>query len=162
MPRTVEVTHQCWIDAPPSKVRAQFADIQHHIDANVHPNLRFELLAQEPHRARFVQHVRLLGMWQRDLFDRTIDEDGGIHDVSIQGFNKGGTIDISFAPGAEGGREGTKASVTIRLTTPPLMGWLAPLLKKQVLRETIAAVQQDKQDIEHHYQPSGAMAAAMA
>ena len=162
MPRLVEVKHQCWIDAPPAKVRSQFADIQHHIDANVHPNLRFELLVQEPRRARFVQHVRLLGMWQRDLFDRTIDEDGTIHDVSIDGFNKGGTIDISFAPGSEGGREGTQASVTIRLTTPPLMGWLAPLLKKQVLRETIAAVEQDKRDIEGGYRPSVAMTAAMA
>lgn len=162
MPRFVEVRHDCWIDAPPAKVRAQFADIQHHIDANVHPNLRFELLAQEPHRARFRQDVRLLGMWQRDLFDRVIDEDGSIHDESIHGFNKGGTIDISFAPKAEGGREGTRVDIVIRLPTPPLLGWLAPLLRKQVLRETMIAVQQDKQDIENVYQTRGEMTHAVA
>src|SRR5438876_8268328 len=104
MPRTVEVRHQQWIDASPAVVRSQFADLQHHIDANVHPNLRFEVLAQEPRRARFRQQVKLLGFWQTDLFERVIDEDGTMHDVSIDGFNKGGTLDFTFTPKREGGR----------------------------------------------------------
>lgn len=162
MPRTVEVKHQLWIGASPATVRAQFTDIQHHIDANVHPNLQFELLAQEPRRARFRQHVRLLGMRQHDLFDRVIDEDGSIHDVSIDGFNKGGTMDFGFVPASEGGRSGTRVDIKIRIPTPPLLGWLAPLLKKQVLREAMAAAEQDKRDIEHGYQPSTRIAAYAA
>jgi hypothetical protein len=162
MARTVEVNYQLWIDASPATVRSQFADIQHHIDVNVHPKLKFELLAQEPNRARFTQEVRLLGMKQRDLFDRRIDPDGSIHDVSIEGFNKGGTIGFRFVPAVEGGRNGTRLEATIRLKTPPLLGWLAPVLKAQVQREVNAASTEDKRDIEHGYQPSSRPAAAMA
>ena len=160
MRRTVEVNYQIWIDAPPATVKSQFADIQHHIDTNVHPKLRFELLAQEPRRARFTQEVKLLGIKQRDMFDRTIDEDGTIHDLSVDGFNKGGTLDFRFIPAAEGGRDGTTVDVTIRLQTPPLLGWLAPVLKSQVLREVDAASKEDKRDIERGYRPSSAMAMA--
>ena len=155
MPRTVEVKQQQWIDAPPEVVRAQFADVQHHIDANVHPNLRFELLVQEPQRARFRQQVKLLGMWQTDLFERTIDDDGTMHDVSIHGFNKGGTIDFVFTPKQEGGRDGTLVEGTIRIPTPPFLGFLAPLLKKQVMSEVTTAFEQDKNDIEKVYKHGG-------
>ena len=160
MTRTVEVKHRIWIEAPAQTVRTQFADLNHHIDTNVHPKLRFEVLAQEPGRARFTQEVKLLGMKQRDVFDRVIDEDGSIHDRSIDGFNKGGTLDFGFVPLAEGGREGTAVDITVRLPTPPLLGWLAPLLKAQVLREVTTAALQDKRDIEGGYRPSAAMAAA--
>jgi hypothetical protein len=132
--------------------QSQFADLQHHIDANVHPNLRFELLAQERQRCRFEQKVKLLGMWQRDLFERIVDDDGSIHDRSIEGFNKGGTLDFRFAPAAQGGRQGTTVDITIRLPAPPLLGWLAPVLKMQVTREVTTASVQDKNDIENVYQ----------
>jgi uncharacterized membrane protein len=152
MARSIEVKHQVWIAASPATVQSQFADLQHHIDANVHPNLRFEVLAQERHSARFEQKVKLLGRWQRDLFERTVDADGTIHDRSVEGFNKGGTLDFQFAPAAQGGRDGTRVDITIRLPTPPLLGWLAPVLRKQVTREVQAASQQDKNDIENVYQ----------
>ena len=154
MPRTVEVNHQVWIQAPVEAVRTQFADLHHHIEANVHPKLKFEVLAQEPRRARFRQEVKLLGLRQRDLFERTIDADGSIHDVSVDGFNKGGTLDFRFAPQEQGGRPGTRVDITIRLPTPPLLGLLAPLMKAQVQREVSAAAQEDKRDIEAGYRPS--------
>jgi hypothetical protein len=154
MARTVEVNHQIWIGASPATVRSQFADLQHHIDTNVHPSLRFEILAQEPRRARFTQEVKLLGMRQRDLFDRRIDEDGSIHDESIDGFNKGGKLDFRFHPATEGGCQGTRVDISIRLQTPPLLGWLAPVMRKQVLREVTEAALQDKRDIESGYRPS--------
>jgi hypothetical protein len=154
MRKTVEVNHRIWIEAPVDTVRAQFADLQHHIEANVHPKLRFEVLSQEPGHARFHQEVRLLGMRQRDLFERVIDADGSIHDVSVDGFNKGGRIDQLFAPAEQGGRAGTEVELTVTLPTPPLMGWAAPLLRKQVLRELVAAAEQDKRDIEAGYHPA--------
>ena len=162
MGRPVEVKHEVWIDAPVATVQSQFADLNHHIDANVHPKLRFEVLAQERRRARFTQEVKLLGMKQRDLFERTIDNDGSIHDVSIDGFNKGGRLDFRFIPQRHGDRDGTVVDITIRLETPPMLGWLAPLLKAQVLREVTAAANEDKRDIEAGYRPSGAMVGAMA
>ena len=154
MARTVEVKHQIWIQAPLPAVRSQFADLYHHIETNVHPKLKFEVLAQEPSRARFTQEVKLLGIKQRDLFERTIDADGSIHDVSIEGFNKGGSLDFAFNPSAAGGKEGTEVDITIRLQTPPLMGWLAPLLRSQVLKEVTAAALEDKYDLEQRgYRP---------
>lgn len=153
MARTVEVRHRIWIRAPLPAVRSQFADLYHHIDTNVHPKLKFEVLAQEPHRARFTQEVKLLGLKQRDLFERTIADDGSIHDVSIQGFNKGGSLDFSFTPAAAGGRDGTDVDITIRLPVPPLMGWLAPLLESQVRREVTAAALEDKYDLEQRGYP---------
>ena len=151
MRRTVEVKHQVWIAAPVDKVRSQFADLNHHIDANVHPKLRFSVLAQEGQRARYTQEVKLLGMKQRDLFERTIDDDGTIHDVSIDGFNKGGRMDFHFTPDTDSGQPGTRVDITIRIPTPPLMGWAAPLLKKQVTKEVTAAALEDKRDIESGY-----------
>ena len=65
MTRFVEVSHTEWIAAPVSKVRAQFADLRHHIAANVHPKLSFEVLSETDQSARFVQFVRLLGIKQR-------------------------------------------------------------------------------------------------
>jgi len=162
MARTVEVHHEIWIAAPPATVQAQFADVQHHIDANVHPKLRFELLVREPRRARFYQQVKLLGMWQRDLFERHIDDDGSIHDRSIDGFNKGGTLDFRFTPETQDGRAGTRVDILIRLPTPPMLGWLAPLIQRQALGETIAAAAEDKRDIEAGYRPSPAMTLAAA
>lgn len=154
MRRTVEVKHEVWIEAPLPVVRSQFADLNHHIDANVHPKLRFEVLAQEPRRARYTQEVRLLGIRQKDLLERTIHDDGTMRDVSIQGFNKGATLDFRFRPQAQAGREGTCVDITIHLPAPPLMGWAAPLLRRQVLRETMAAAEEDKRDIERGYRPS--------
>jgi hypothetical protein len=43
---------------------------------------------------------------------------------------------------------------TIRLRTLPLLGWLAPVLRAQVMREANAASMEGKRDIEHGYQPS--------
>ena len=141
------------IQAPLPSVRSQFADLYHHIDTNVHPKLKFEVLAQEPHRARFTQEVKLLGFKQRDLFERTIADDGSIHDVSIEGFNKGGSLDFHFSPTVSPGHEGTEVDITIRLPVPPFMGWLAPVLESQVRREVTAAALEDKFDLEQRGYP---------
>jgi hypothetical protein len=154
MSRTVEVHHKIWIRAPLATVQSQFADLYHHIESNVHPKLRFEVLAQEPTRACFRQEVKLLGIRQRDRFERTIEEDGTIHDVSVEGFNKGGSLDFVFKPKASDGNEGTEVDITIRLPLPPLMGWLAPMLRKQVTREVTAAALEDKFDLEQRGYPA--------
>jgi hypothetical protein len=148
MPRTVEVDHRIWIAAPVAAVQSQFADVQHHIDANVHPKLRFELLAQEPGRARFKQAVKLLGLWQEDVMDRRIEPDGTIRDVSIEGANKGGTLEFRFKPEEQAGRPGTCVDIRIALPTPPFLGFLAPFMKKQIVRDVTEAAEQDKKDLE--------------
>ncbi|MCW5657553.1 MAG: SRPBCC family protein [Burkholderiaceae bacterium] len=144
-----EVSHQEWIAAPVELVRAQFADLRHHIHTNVHPKLRFQVLLQEPGRARFVQEVRLLGIRQRDVFERVVRADGSMIDTSIEGFNKGGTLEFHFHGDARDGRAGTRVDVTIRLPLPPVIGrLLRGVLCAQIRRELRAAVAEDKYDLE--------------
>lgn len=149
MTRFAEVVHREWIAAPVETVRAQFADLDHHIRRNVHPKLRFEVLQRRPRGARFVQEVKLLGIRQRDVFERSIDADGRIVDRSVEGFNRGGSLSFGFAPVSTLGRPGTEVQITIRLPLPPVVGPLVrPLLESQIRKEVRAAALEDKRDIE--------------
>ena len=159
MPNFAEVEHHIWIAAPLPTVRKQFGDLDHHVRTNVHPKLSFEKLESRPGYLRFTQEVRLLGLKQRDVFERQWLADGGMRDTSIEGFNKGGTLDFSFAESAQGGQPGTDVGITIRLPLPPLLGWLAPVLKSQVRKEVTAAALEDKFDLEQRgYRPQPAPA----
>jgi hypothetical protein len=157
MARTVEVNHRIWIDAAPSTVRSQFADLDHHIRANVHPKLRFEIL-QRGAAARYVQEVKLLGIRQRDVFQRSFEPDGTMTDTSVEGFNKGGSLSFRFAERQVDNRVGTQVTIRIKLPLPPVVGKLIkPLLDAQVRREVRAAAAEDKNDIEvRGYRPAAA------
>lgn len=149
MTRFVEVTHRELIAAPVETVRAQFADLDHHIHHNVHPKLRFEVLERRARGARFVQEVRLLGVRQRDVFERSIGSDGSIEDRSVEGFNRGGRLSIRFAPASVDAQTATQVEITIRLPLPPVIGpFVRPLLEAQIRKEVRAAALEDKADIE--------------
>ncbi len=149
MPKFAEVRHAQWIAAPRRVVAAQFADLDHHIRRNVHPKLRFEVLERRRDGARFVQEVRLLGIRQRDVFERVIGADGRIDDRSVQGFNRDGTLAFRFHDEVRDGRSGTRVDIIVRLPLPPLVGpLLRPLLEAQIRREVCAAALEDRDDIE--------------
>lgn len=149
MTRFAEVTHHEWIAAPEGRVRSQFADLQHHIDSSVHPKLRFEILRSEPRSARYVQEVRLLGIRQRDVFERSFRLDGTMVDTSVEGFNRGGSLSFQFRPELRDARPGTDVQITVRLPLPPVIGGLIrPLLEGQIRRELRTAAAEDKRDIE--------------
>lgn len=172
-----EVRHEEWIAAAVPRVRAQFADLQHHIDAKVHPKLEFRILppgdgaqradlraagtsaetaAGAPVVARYEQRVRLLGITQRDVFERRFTADGRMVDTSVEGFNRGGSLSFTFEPERRDGTEGTLVQITIRLPLPPVVGaLLRPLLQAQVRKEVAAAAAEDKHDIEvRGYRPA--------
>lgn len=149
MIRYAEVRHEEWIAADQRTVRSQFADLDHHIEADVHPKLRLRVIEHSPGRARYVQEVRLLGIRQVDVFERRFGPDGSMTDTSVEGFNKGGSLHFEFRPEARGGRAGTWVAVTIRLPLPPVVGrLLRPLLEAQIRKELSAAVAEDKHDLE--------------
>lgn len=155
MIRFAEVTHRAWIAAPVETVRAQFADLDHHIHRNVHPKLRFEVLERRTRGARFVQEVRLLGIRQRDVFERSIESDGTIEDRSVEGFNRGGSLSFRFTRARVEARSGTEVEITIRLPLPPVIGpFVRPLLEAQIRKEVQAAVLEDKADIEMRGYPA--------
>lgn len=163
MPQFAEVIHREWIAAPVDTVRAQFADLDHHIERNVHPKLRFDVLQRRPSGARFVQEVRLLGIRQRDVFERSIEPDGSIEDRSVEGFNRGGSLSFRFSAQAVEGRNGTEVEIDIRLPLPPVIGVLVrPLLEAQIRKEVRAASLEDKRDIEALGYPAARAALAAA
>lgn len=163
MIRFAEVIHREWIAAPVATVRAQFADLDHHIERNVHPKLRFEVLQRRARGARFVQEVRLLGIRQRDVFERSIEPDGSIEDRSVEGFNRGGSLSFRFSMKTVEGRAGTEVEITIRLPLPPVVGALVrPLLEAQIRKEVRAASLEDKRDIESLGYPAARQAMAAA
>lgn len=157
MPRYVEVRHAEWIAAPPPRVQAQFGDLEHHIRAGVHPKLRFRVLQRRADGSlRFEQQVRLLGLRQRDVFERRFEPDGAIVDDAVEGFNRGGSLRFDFAREVRDGRDGTGVTITIRLPLPPLLGpLLRPLLAAQVRREVRTAAREDKFDLEVRGYPAG-------
>ncbi len=148
MTRFVEVEHRVGIAAPSDVVRAQFGDLDHHIRTSVHPKLAFRKLEPVGGRTRFEQKVRLLGITQRDVFEREWLADGTLRDTSVEGFNRGGSLHFGFTPAAVDGREGTEVAIRIRLPLPAALAWLAPLLRAQVRREVTAAANEDKADLE--------------
>ena len=155
--RFAQVQQSMFIQAAPDRVRRQFADLDHHIEANVHPKLTYKVLSKSDAGARYTQEVKLLGLRQRDVFERTILPGGSILDRSVEGFNKGGELKVDFAP--EG--SGTRVELTVRLPLPPVIGGLVRrLLEKQVRREVLAAFAEDKYDLEVRGYPSAATPAA--
>jgi hypothetical protein len=163
MPRFVEVEHRVGIAASTQVVRAQFGDLDHHIEAAVHPKLSYRPLLPVAGRQRFEQKVRLLGITQRDVFEREWLADGSLRDTSVEGFNRGGSVHFTFTPTQIDGRSGTDVNIRVRLPLPTALVWLAPLLRMQVLREVTAAASEDKQDIEQRrYMPASARGAHSA
>jgi hypothetical protein len=164
MPAFVEVHHDEWIAADLQTVKSQFADLEHHIATNVHPKLSFEVLQQSARRARYVQKVKLLGIRQRDVFEREFGADGSMTDTSVEGFNKGGSLHFEFRAETREARAGTLVGVTIRLPLPPVIGGLVkPLLVGQVRKELLAAVAEDKYDLEQRgYLPKASAPLAVA
>lgn len=166
MPSFAEVSHDEWIAAPAACVRSQFADLEHHIAAGVHPKLTLRVLgALGPGgELHYEQRVKLLGVTQRDVFERRFTGEGAMVDTSVAGFNRGGSLAFGFTPERRGGTEGTCVHITIRLPLPPLLGPLVrPLLQTQVRRELRAAAAEDKYDIEvRGYRPGAAPPAAAA
>lgn len=163
MSRHAEVRHAQWIAAPVDTVRMQFADLDHHIRHQVHPKLRFEVLARHAQGARYVQEVRLPGIRQRDAFERQLLADGSIEDRSVEGFNQGGSLRLHFQPQPLDGRSGTLVEIVIKLPLPPLIGpLLRPLLEAQVRKEVRAAALEDRDDIEQGGYPRRVAAASQA
>ena len=149
MTRFADIEHTLWVAAPIATVRTHFADLQHHIQAQVHSQRRYTLLARHTRGSRFVQEVRLRGGVQHDLIERRIDTDGSIHDRTVDGPNQGATQSIVFHPHIEGGERGTRVGVTLRVPLPSWAGvLLRPLRVAQVRKELSQAMEESRLDLE--------------
>jgi hypothetical protein len=111
----------------------------------VHPKLRFDLLQRGAPGARFVQELRLLGIRQRDIFERSLEADASIDDRPVEGFNWGGGLHLRFVPKTADGCAGNEVEITARLPLPPVVGVLVrPWLEAQFRMGVRAASLKDK------------------
>lgn len=146
----LEMRHDVWIDAPRDLVRDHFADLDHHVETGVHPEIGLRRLdPDERGRTRFEQVVRLLGRRRRDVFERRHLPDGSIVDTSVEGAHRGGTVTVAFEREAREGRLGTLVMIDLRLPLPPVVGpVLRPMAAAQLRRLLQRAGEEDRRDLE--------------
>jgi hypothetical protein len=139
------------IARPVDVVRSQFFDMEHHVRANVHDGVRFNILSHESDRCRFTQELRILGMKQKDEVLLTRDRDGNVTQEFITGLNAGGRIEVRFSP------DGDKATRVDAIASVPKRGikrLLAPLFKIALTQIGTKLLEEDRRDLEErNYQP---------
>ena len=90
----LELTDTSTIRRPPSVVRSQFADIQHHADHEVHKALRYEPLGTRDGRQRARTTLNLFGARLVDEIELYVDAQGDVVQDFVAGRNVGGRITV--------------------------------------------------------------------
>lgn len=148
MSRFIEIQHDEWVAARPDVVRAHYADLQHRLDARVHPRERLRLLAPGPGGPRFERAVRRGWRTQRDLVERRHAPDGSIVDTVVAGPNWGRSTSARFWRRNEDGRPGTLVELTVTQPLPLLVRLLARWTRHRLARELRESAAEDKADVE--------------
>jgi hypothetical protein len=155
MPDTITVEVRDWIDAPLATVRAQFADLDHQIRRNLHPDLRFEVLDRRTDGLCFRRVVRHFGLRLSDTVERRVAADGAVEDRVVRGVHRGSRLCARFAPGRRAGHLGTEVSVQVSLPLPPVLGpWLRPLVAARLRLALAETMVQHLLDIEGRGYPA--------
>ena len=151
MSRFIEIQHDEWVAAGPDVVRAHYADLQHRLDARVHPRERLRLLAPGPGGPRFERVVRHGWRTQRDLVERGLKPDGTVVDTVVAGPNWGRSISVRFWRRNEDGRSGTLVELTVTQPLPLIGRLLARWTRRRIARELRESAGEDKVDVERGY-----------
>lgn len=133
------------IDRPIDEVRAQFADMQYHIDQNVHPDITFTLLESTSGACRFKEEITVAGLRQVDEIVNTVLPNGDLQSDYVAGMNKGATLLVSFK---EQGPLATIVSATLRIPVAGAKALIAPILGIGAQNALAKAFGQDKKDLE--------------
>jgi len=149
--RFIEIQHDEWVAAGPDVVRAHYCDLQHRLDAHVHPGERLRLLAPGPGGPRFERAAWHGWRTQRDVFERRHKPDGCIVDTVVAGPNRGRSISARFWRRNEDGRPGTLVELTVTQPQPLLGRLLARWTRRRIQRWLCESAGEDKVDVEHGY-----------
>lgn len=147
---SMTVTSTKEIRCPIETVRAQFGDMKHHGEHLVHAKVAIALDAEDERGCEFWQQYRALGLMRRDRVRMDRESDGSLHFTYVEGPSKGTE---SFATFESLGPDAT--SVEFK-TVVPLRGLLAltkPLIKRQLMRATVHALEEDRIDLEERGYP---------
>ena len=160
MSRFIEIQHDEWVAAGPDVVRAHYGDLQHRLDARVHPGERLRLLAPGPGGPRFERGVRRGWRVQRDVVERHHRPDGSIVDTVVAGPNWGRSISARFWRRNEDGRPGTLVELTVTQPLPLIGRLVARWTRRRLGHELRQAAAEDKADVERGYAIGRALRAA--
>jgi hypothetical protein len=146
------------IRRPLAVVRAQALDMAAHIRRNVHHDIKYLILRENPEGCRVRAETRLLGMKQIDEIELRAHEDGTVSQTYVQGSNQGLRVVFRF-------EEGWGAVTWVLVTAEaPVEGWrrlLKPLLGRAVRNLGEMALEEDRADLEEgNYQPTSVMTKA--
>jgi hypothetical protein len=162
---TVAVHAHITIDAPPALVRSQFGDVAHHAQNAVHRGVVFEVIEEAEGRCRYHQTTRVGPLRLRQEFELERTETGPLVNRIVAGQFAGGSITFevfsSEVPGGEvtdggvldgdGPRVGadvTEVRATLEAPVSGLVALVRAPLQRQVRRSLVAALAEDKADIE--------------
>jgi len=137
----MEVRVTCRIDRPLDEVRAQFADIRHHAEAQVHRNVRFEPITGSQ---RFRQVTRKGPLRLRQEIQLGVDDDGTIVQRVVAGALHGSTLRYVFARA----ELGTVVTAEAQVPLPRVARVAGPLLCRSLGRALTTALDEDRLDLE--------------
>lgn len=142
---TIRVELQTTIRRPVAVVSRQFGDMRHHERDNVHPDIRFTVLAEDGDSCRFRQEVKLVGMLQSDELVQQRNGDGSLSSEVVAGANKGLRIHQGFTPAGPGA-----TLVTFRAEVPAtgIRRLLKPLFAAALRRAVAKGLGEDRIDLE--------------
>lgn len=130
---------------PLDLVSRESADMDFHSRINVHPDIRYTVLARETGRLLVRQEARVLGIPQRDELIQTVLDDGTVVQEVVTGSNRGGRIVTSHD---ELGPDHTR--IRLRLEVPmrgvkrllkPLLAWGIREAAQKALAEDCAVLE---------------------
>ncbi len=151
----IEISTSLRIERPPSEVRAQYRDIDHHIRHNVHPGIHYTWEESKPGERKIRTEFRLLGKKQYDVSLLVDAPDGSFVIDYLEGANAGTKLVHEFLPEGEGA---TTVKITAHVpgtTGRKLLGPLFGFGVKQVIKK---ALKEDKADLEKGTFKPGAVA----
>jgi len=145
MPDTIQISAALRINSSPTRVRAQYRDIDHHIRNDVHPSIHYEWQPSEPGERKIKTTFRILGLPQFDISVLEDGDDGSFIIRYLEGTNAGMVLVHRFIEVEPGVTE-----VQLSADAPSTLGRkiLGPLFvvgARQVMKKALA---EDKRDLE--------------
>ena len=156
MTDVIEVSTSLRIERPPSVVRAQYRDIDHHIRRNVHPGILYKWVESKPGERKIRTEFRLLGVKQFDVSLLVDTADGAFLIDYLEGANAGTKLLHEFVPEGDDGKA-TLVRITAKVPPTFVRKVLGPFFKLGVKQVIDKALREDKADIEGSgYEPDRA------
>jgi hypothetical protein len=141
---TISIAASVRIQAPVDMVRAQYRDIDHHIRANVHPDVTYSWEPAGPGERKVRSTFKVLGVRQFDVALLEDRRDGTFLIRYVQGTKVGMVMRHEFIAAGDG------TEVRITVEAPGTVGrkLMGPLFKLATLQAIKKAMAEDRADLE--------------